>query len=224
MLNIFLRTVLIYLILALCIRLMGKRSLGDLQPNELVTTILISNIAVLPMEEPDMPLLSAILPIAVIAAMEILYAPLSLHFPKLRRLANGSPVVVIHNGVIDQKNLRRLRCTIDDLYASMRQAGYFDITEIDYAVAETTGNISFLPHHAAAPVTAKTMGLKPQKTLVPFLLISDGVRIRATAEALSLSDAWIDKVLKSEGVTQKQVFLMTVDQEQHYTVIRRQNR
>lgn len=220
--NIILRTILLYLLLTLCIRLMGKRSLGDLQPSEMVTTILVSNIAVLPLENPEMKLLHSLLPIGIIAALEMLYAIVSLRFPKLRRLVIGSPVVVIRDGVIQQKNLRRLRCTIDDLYASMRLAGYFDITEIAYAIAETTGNISFLPQYADTPVTAKMMHLKNQKLHIPLVLISDGNLMQSTVRRYHIRRDWLDKVLKANGVSVKQVFLMTVDESLEYTLIRRE--
>ena len=174
MTDIVLRTLVLYLLLTVCLRFMGKRSLGDLQPSEMVTTILISNIAVLPLEQPNESIMNGVVPIVVIAAVEMVFAILSLRFPLLRRMVIGTPIVIIRDGKLLQNNLRRLRCTIDDLYASMRVAGFFDITEIDCAIVETTGNVSFLPRYADKPVTAKMLHLKPQKTPVPQILISDG--------------------------------------------------
>lgn len=197
MLIIFIRSALIYILLTFCMRLMGKRTLGELQPSEMVTTILISNIATLPMEDTTLPLIFGIVPILVFVGFEMICSNLSLRLPKFRKFLIGSPITIIEHGQLNQKNLARMRCTIDDLYVSMRQAGYFDITEIQCAVAETTGNISFLP--------------KSGKTPIPLLLISDGRLIKTTMQQLHLNSKWLHDTLKAQHLTVKTTFLMTVD-------------
>lgn len=219
MLIVFIRAALLYVLLTFCVRLMGKRSLGDLQPSEMVTTILISNIATLPMEDISMPMIFGVVPILVIVGLEIVFSQLSLHLSGLRHLVIGHPVVVIQNGAVIQKNLKKLRCTVDDLYASLRQAGYFDIGKIEYAVAETTGNISFLPKYADSPVTASMLPGKNKETSVPQILISDGKLLPSVMRQYRIDRDWLDKVLKASGVTIKNTFLMTVDQNREYLLI-----
>lgn len=219
MLIVFIRAALLYFLLTFCVRLMGKRSLGDLQPSELVTTILISNIATLPMEDISMPMIFGTIPILVIVGLEMIFSQLSLHFPKLRRLVIGNPVVIIQNGEIQQANLKKLRCTLDDLYGSMRQAGYFDIKQIAYAVAETTGVISFLPKFSDTPVTASMIHLKKETTPVPLVLISDGRLIPSVMRRYKIDEDWLQKVLKAGGVTVESTFLLTVDQNREYHLV-----
>jgi uncharacterized membrane protein YcaP (DUF421 family) len=221
LLIVFIRAAILYLLLTFCVRLMGKRSLGDLQPSELVTTILISNIATLPMEDISMPMLFGSIPILVIVGLEIISSHLTLHFPFFRRLLSGNPVVIIEHGEILQQNLKQMRCNIDDLYASMRMAGFFDVAQIEYAVAETTGNLSFLPKYNDTPVTAKMMHLKPEKTAVPLVLISDGKLISSTKRRYHIPDDWLQKILKANGATIQTTFLLTVDEELTYHLVKR---
>ena len=159
------------------------------------------------------------IPILVIVGLEMIFSQLSLHFPKLRRLVIGNPVVIIQNGEIQQANLKKLRCTLDDLYGSMRQAGYFDIKQIAYAVAETTGVISFLPKFSDTPVTASMIHLKKETTPVPLVLISDGRLIPSVMRRYKIDEDWLQKVLKAGGVTVESTFLLTVDQNREYHLV-----
>lgn len=222
MLIVFIRAACLYFLLTFCVRIMGKRSLGELQPSEMVTTVLISNIATLPMEDISMPMIFGTIPILVIVGLEMIFSKASLHFPFLRKLIIGNPVVVIQKGEIMQQNLKKLRCTVDDLYASMREAGYFDIRQIEYAVAETTGNLSFLPKYADTPVTASMLRRSdkpPKETPVPLVLISDGRLIRSTVRRYHITEEWLDKILKANGATVKSTFLFTVDQNKEYLFV-----
>ncbi len=221
MLIVFIRAALLYILLMFCVRLMGKRTLGDLQPSELVTTILISNIATLPMEDISMPLIFGIIPILVIVGMEMISSKLSLHFPAFRKLCMGNPILLIEDGVILQENLKKLRCTIDDLYSAMRKAGYFDVTKISCAVAETTGTISFLPKYADTPVTASMMRLKSQKIQLPQILISDGKLYPNVMRRYHITDEWLQKILKANGAAVSTTFLLTVDQNLSYYLVKK---
>ncbi len=221
MLIVFIRAALLYILLMFCVRLMGKRTIGDLQPSELVTTILISNIATLPMEDISMPLIFGVVPILVIVGMEMISSKLSLHFPAFRKLCMGNPILLIEDGVILQDNLKRLRCTIDDLYAAMRKAGYFDITQINCAVAETTGTISFLPKYADTPVTTSMMHLKNQEVMLPQVLISDGRLYRSVMRRYHISEEWLQKILKANGAAVSTTFLLTVDQKLCYYLVKK---
>ena len=134
MLTVLIRSVVLYLCIMIFMRLMGKRQLGQLQPAELVISVLISNIVSLPVEDPDVPLLMGIIPVAVLVGLELIVSLLSLRFRSIRTLMGGNPVVIIHNGVVDQGALKNLRFSIDDLMESLRSQGIFDLTQIQYAI------------------------------------------------------------------------------------------
>lgn len=129
------RTVIIYIFIIAAIRIMGKRQLGELQPAELVVTLLISDLAAVPMQESGMPLLDGVIPILVLVAMELLFSGLMLKVPFFYRLISGRPMVVIDNGKLDQQALKRMRVTIGDLVESLREQNVFDIEQIQYAIA-----------------------------------------------------------------------------------------
>ena len=152
MLVTFFRTLILYVVIVFGVRLMGKRQLGELQPSELVVTILISNIATLPIEEVETPLFSGLLPILSLVTFEVIISAINLHSRRMRRVFSGSPVVVIKNGEIDQKKLQELRFSIDDLMAQLRQNQIFALDEVDFAVVETTGKLSVYQKYGARPL------------------------------------------------------------------------
>ena len=131
---VLLRTLVLYLLVIGAVRLMGKRQLGELQPSELVITILISNIATLSLEDEEIPLLHGILPILVLVCFEVLISQVSLKSERIRRWISGSPKVLIRGGVIDQQMMRELRFSVDDLMTSLRTNGVFDIADVQYAI------------------------------------------------------------------------------------------
>ena len=144
MLIIIIRTVLLYLLIVVTLRLMGKKQLGELQPSELVTTIMISNIATLALEDASTPMLMGIVPILMIGSLDVILSGIMLKSTKVRKLVSGTARVIISDGKIDQKEMKNLRYTIDDLTEAMREQGIFDISQVQYAIVETTGKINFL--------------------------------------------------------------------------------
>ena len=162
MLVTFIRTLILYVVIVFGVRLMGKRQLGELQPSELVVTILISNIATLPIEEAETPLFSGLLPILSLVTFEVIISAVNLRCRWLRRVFSGSPVVVIRNGEIDQKRLAELRFSVDDLMAQLRSNQIFAVDEVDFAVVETTGKLSVYQKYAARTLTPKTMEMPDQ--------------------------------------------------------------
>ena len=139
MLVTFLRTMILYLVVVFGIRLMGKRQIGELQPSELVITILISNIATLTIEETDSPMFAGLLPILALMCFEVLTSFLCLKSARLRRIVSGRPIIIIHDGKIDQREMRELRFSADDLMIQLRQNGIFRAEEVEFAVVETNG-------------------------------------------------------------------------------------
>ncbi len=215
MLIVFLRTLILYCVIVFGVRLMGKRQLGELQPSELVVTILISNIATLPIEEIDTPLLVGLLPILSLVVFEVLISVINLHFRPVRRIFSGTPVVVIHHGVIDQQKLRQLRYSADDLMAQLRSQNIYSVSEVDFALVETTGKLSVYQKYLSRPVTGETLSLPdhPEQNSPPLVLVSDG-RINEDYLTLCRKDhRWLNQVIASHQLSLKQVFLLTLDQK-----------
>ena len=209
MLIIMIRTVILYTVIIAAIRLMGKKQLGELQPSELVTTILISNIATLSIEDPTIPMLIGIVPVLMIVCIDVLMSVLMLKSPKFRRAVTGSPKIIISEGIIDRKELEKLRYTIDDVLEAMRAESIFDISEVRYAIVETTGKINFFK---------KTDG----STDPPCVVVKDGITEPDGMEACGLDEKRLKELLTSHGTEKDSVFLMTLGRDGKCTVIRRE--
>lgn len=205
----FVRAMLLYVLVISSIRLMGKRQIGELQPSELVITILVSNIASLPLENPDLPLMFGIVPILVLVCFEVLLSWLSLKHRKLRQILSGSPKIIIRDGKIDRAVLRELRISLDDLMTAMRTNNIFDLSEVQFAIVETTGSISVYQKPDARSVTNGDLKSKPAKGNPPDLIITDGVLLKAGLSAAGLDEAWLNKYLDRHGITRSDVFLLT---------------
>ena len=216
------RTVIIYIFIIAAIRIMGKRQLGELQPAELVVTLLISDLAAVPMQESGMPLLDGVIPILVLVAMELLFSGLMLKVPFFYRLISGRPMVVIDNGKLDQLDLKRMRVTIGDLVESLREQNVFDIEQIQYAIAETNGKISVLLKPEYRQPSCGDLNAVPPDTGVSMIVVDDG---RVSEWALSLCGLdrqWLEKTLKSQHCRIEDVFLMMADRSKKYTLIRKE--
>jgi len=207
MLIILIRTVLLHALVVFAVRLMGKKQLGELQPSELVTTILISNIATLALEDPDLPMMSGVIPIMAIVCLDVFVTVLALKFDKLRRIVTGNPRVIISGGVINQREMKNLRYTIQDLTEAMRDAGIFDISKVQYAVAETTGKINFFEKSAEKSGDP------------PVLIVSDGVIDGSALKDAGLDEGRIRKILFEQKVPLSKVFLLSADKNGNYYIV-----
>ncbi len=171
---VLIRAITIYIFITIAIRVMGKRQVGELKPQELVITILISAVATVPLEDNSMPLSNSLLPILMFISLEILSSAISMKSLSFRNLIQGRPIFIIKNGELQQKELKRLRFTIDDIVDATRQAGVFNLSEIENAVIETNGTLSVQPKSEYAPLTPKVMGIKPKKASFPITVVMDG--------------------------------------------------
>jgi len=216
------RAAILYLSVIILLRLMGKRQLGELQPSELVVTILISNIASIPMQDLSLPMVAGILPTAMLVFLELLMAQLSLKWPKFRRILSGNPVEIIKNGKIDQKALRNLRYSMDDLMEALRTQGYFDPEEIWYAVVETTGSISLLPKYPYQQLNAQMMNLQGEQEPPPLILICDG----SFAPAKEFQNPWSKQrvltVLNAKNIVKADVFLFLGRKDGSFTILKKE--
>lgn len=208
---VFIRSVLIYGIVIFAVRLMGKRQLGELQPSELVITILISNIATLPMEDTSVPLLTGILPVLTLVCFEVIMSWLSLKSKKLRRLISGSPKIIIRDGKIAQQTMRDLRLTVDDLLMALRSQQVFTPEDVQFAIIETTGAVSVYPKASCRTVTQADICIENQSKDPPVVVISDGVIIEKALTALGRDKNWLQKKLCGTGLTTEKIFLAMTD-------------
>lgn len=219
MLIIFLRAILLYVLLIATVRLMGKHQIGQLQPSELAITILISNIATLPVEDPTMPMITGIIPIVTLASLDVLMSWIGLKSKTIRRLSCGKPVIIINNGVIDQLKMRELRFTADDLIESMRAANIFDLSEIQFAVVETTGFVSFYQKYQYRNVTNQDLELKDCSINPPEIVIDDGILYDDALIRTGHNTGWLDHILTEKKLTIKDVFIMMVDCNGQHTIV-----
>ncbi len=211
MLTILLRTVLVYAILIATMRLMGKRQLGELEISELVTTLLISEIASLPILDQSIPLMYAVIPLITILTLEVVLSMILLKCPPLKSLASSRPNVLIRHGKVDQKELRRNRISVDELISEIRQSGFSSFGDIDYAIVEQNGKISVLAKRSAQPPTAKELGIQVSEDGLVHPLIEDGKRNRYNLNLLGLDSAWLEKALAKKGLAERDVFFLGRD-------------
>lgn len=211
MANSFMRTVILYGLLILVIRLMGKRQIGQMEPAEFVVTMLVANLASIPMENPDMPLHAGVVPILTVLGMELILAFLSLRSLWVRKALCGKPVILIENGHILQDSMRKNRITLDELTGHLRQKDVLDLSSVQFAILETNGNLSVFPYPKERPATAKEAGIQARKQFLPLTVISDGKLIRDNLKIAGKDEAWVQRVLAQRHTTLEQTWLLTVD-------------
>ena len=202
---------------------MGKRQLGELQPSELVVTILMSNIATLPIEDINIPMIMGVVPIFTLVCLDVALSNLSLFSRGFRRIISGSPKIIITDGKIDQKQMKKLRFTIDDLMESLRSVQVFDISEVQLAIVETTGKISVYQKQNLQPCTPQDMGINKMCKNPPQLIIDDGEIVENALKFIGLDKKWLNNILKKEQCDLKNVFMMVADEDKTYKLVRRES-
>lgn len=211
MLVSYLRTAVLYLVLIFAIRLMGKRQIGQMEASEFVVTMLVANLAAIPMQDSGIPLYSGLLPILVVLGMELVLSGLLLHSVILRKLFCGKPVILIQDGKVDLPNLRRTRVSLDELCGHLREKSVLDIRTVQYAILETDGNLSVFPYPKFSPASAKDAGVKASPQSLPITLIEDGQLLEQNLILAGKSAAWVKKELEKQGVRQEDTLYFSVD-------------
>lgn len=222
MLLSYIRTILLYLVLLVVIRLMGKRQVGQMEPTEFVVTMLLANLAAIPMQDSGIPLFSGLVPILTILGAELVLSALALRSIWLRRLICGKPVILIENGRILQENLRRTRVTLDELTGHLREKDVLDLRQVQYAILETNGNVSVFLYNKYNPASASDAKVKVQDQYLPVTIVSDGVLLRENLNKADKDGDWVRKVLRSHNVTLEDTWLLTVDAADTVFFIRRE--
>lgn len=212
MLIVTIRTVIMYLTIIAAMRVMGKRQLGELQPSELVTTILISNLASLPIEETDISLIVGLVPIAIIVALEILISVFELRFPKISKLISGNSKIIIKDGNINQNVMNELRYSTTDLLAALRQNMVFDLTEVKLGIIETNGKLNIFTADSG----------EKKKLMIP--LIIDGNINHSGLSYIGLSEDWLSNKLDEKKITVGEVLLFQGDENGDIQIILKESK
>ncbi len=211
MLLTYIRTIILYLILIAVIRLMGKRQIGQMEPAEFVVTMLVANLASIPMQDGAIPIYSGVVPIVTVLGLELVLSGLSLKSIRLRRLLCGKPVILIENGNLLQENLRKTRITLDELSGHLREKDVLDIQAVQFAILETNGNLSVFPYPKERPASARDAGIQARKQYLPFTIISDGRLLQDNLILSGKNQAWLQSILQTHNTTLTDTWLLTVD-------------
>lgn len=209
----FLRTVILYFLIMAGLRFMGKRQIGELEPSELVLTMMLSDLATVPMQDFGIPLLSGIIPILTLLSLSMLLSQLSLCSIRFRRMLCGSPTVLIDHGKPCQAAMKKNRFTIDELLEELRGQGFCDLRDVKYAILENSGQLSILPWPGTQPPSADTLGIKAEdRVSLPVILVNDGRLIVRNLKQCGKSEEWLQKQVRRQGLNDyREVFLLTID-------------
>lgn len=221
MIESYFRTIFLYIVLLVVVRLMGKRQISQMEPTEFVVTMMVANLATIPMEDKEMAISDGLIPILTILGAELLLAFLSLKSILVRKLLCGKPVILIENGNIMQKNLKKNRITLDELTGHLREKDVLDIRSVQYAILETNGNLSVFPYPDARPATAGEAGIPTEKQSLPVTIINDGQVIKHNLKVAGKDMAWVEKQLAKNKLSLDMAYLLTVDGQDNMVLIPR---
>ena len=222
MLISYLRTAFLYLVLILSVRMMGKRQIGQMEASEFVVTMLVANLASIPMQDAAIPLYSGLLPILVVLGMELSLSGLILRSVWVRKFFCGKPVILIDNGKILLENLRRTRVTLDELMGHLRSKDVLDVQTVQFAILETDGSLSVFPYPKERPATAKEAGIRTEKQYLPITIIEDGYVSKENLQKAGKDQAWLEETLCQYQATRQGTLLLMVDQGEHVVLFRKE--
>ena len=218
----YIRTIILYSVLILVIRLMGKRQIGQMEASEFVVTMLVANLAAIPMQDGAIPLFSGLVPIITVLGMELVLSALSIKNLSFRKALCGKPIILLENGNISQENLKRTRVTLDELMGLLRQKDILDPRQVQYAILETNGNLSVFPYPKEKPASAKDAGIQARKQYLPVTIISDGKLLPGNLTVAGKDRRWLDRVLNEKEATIQSTWLLTVDKADHIAFYRKE--
>ncbi len=217
------RTVILYVVAITSVRIMGKRQIGELQPSDLVITLLISQIISIPIQDTDIPLVNTLIPIFLLVGFEILTSVFNMKSIKFRSFMQGNPIIIINDGVLNQKLLKELRFTVDDLLEALRQKDVFDISQVQYAIVETNGQISVLLKAEHDTITREDLKLEAEPQGYKCPVVIDGKIIEQDFTVCNMTAGKVQSIAKKEKMQIKDIMLMTVDAVGNHTIIRKDN-
>lgn len=218
------RTIIMYIFVIAAIRIMGKRQVGDLQPSELVITILISEIASLPLQDTSQPILTGVFSIFTLVSIEVIMSYVFMKFNICRKIFYGNSAIIIKDGKIDQEIMKKLRITVPDLMEVLRCNNFFNIEDVDYAILETNGQLSVLSKQNKKTVALQDMGIKTNDKSYPYLLVSDGKIIKETLKKSNIKEQDVFNKLKEKNLRIDDVLLLTADKYKNFTIVKKEKK
>ncbi len=207
----YFRTIFLYLVLILSIRLMGKRQIGEMDASEFVVSMREANVSAIPMQASGIALYSGLVPILTVLGMELVLSWVIMKSVMLRKFFCGKPVILINEGKILRENLRRTRITLDELTGHLREKDVLDIRTVQYAILETDGNLSVFPYPKDRPASAKDAGIQAKRQYLPVTIIEDGYLSKENLKWAGKDENWLSRVLKEKNARQEDTLLLTVD-------------
>ena len=209
MFTIIIRSIIIYAIVLLVFRLMGKRQLGQMQPFELVLTLIIADLATIPMAEVSVPVLHGIVPLLTLVVLHFILTLICKKSQWISKVISGKPVIIINPNGIDYTAMKGLNLAIDDLFAVLRESGYFSISQIQYAIMETNGKVSVMPKSEFAPATNGDLSNKADESFLPIILVGDGKIMQENLSVANIGETEIKNIIK-DNVEKKEVQIKDV--------------
>lgn len=212
MVTVIIRELIIYILILILFRLMGKRQIGQMQPFEFVLTLIIADLAVIPMSEIALPLVNGIVPLLTLVAFHFVITSLTRKSNTFSRIVSGKPVIIVNPNGIDYLALKKLNITIDDLFEAIRSAGYFNFDEINYAIMETNGKVSVMPKAQKSPVSAEDLKIDKQDSSLPLTIIIEGQFMEENLKLSKYNKDFFYSFLKKHNLNSiKNILLLTID-------------
>ena len=209
--TLIVRSIIIYLLVFWLIRIMGKRQLGEMQPFEFVITLIIADLATIPMAETALPLVHGIIPIITLALLHFVLTFLSMNSLYFRKLINGKPIIVVNPNGVDYNSLKKLNMNFNDLMEGMRGCGYFNLEEVLYAIVQTNGTMVILPRSSYAPLNANAIKLEVEQSSLPIILVSEGKLVKENLNLAKISEDFIFEQYKKQNLNKNDVIFVSIN-------------
>ncbi len=222
MVTIFLRTVIIYLLLIFSMRLMGKRQIGELDLFDLITTLLISELASLPITDSSIPLSHAIIPIITLVTFEVVTSFLLVYFPRLKNILSTRPAVLVRKGQPDRSAMLKSRISADELMSELRQKDVTDISEVEYAILEQNGKITVIQKAPFKTPNAAALGIKSEESGIYHIVVCEGVINKNSLKSLGMSQEELLEKLKASSVPLKSIYIMLINDAKETKIIKKE--
>lgn len=211
MLITFIRAIILYIVVLIVMRLMGKREIGQLQPFELAISIMIADLASIPMTELGIPISNGIIPILGLLSMHLIISFFNMKSIKFRQIICGKPSILVYRGKIDEDVLRKERFTINELEERMRGNNIYSLGDIEYAILETSGQVTIIPKPAKRNTIPEDFGIEPEYEGIPYDLVIDGIVMEENLRKIDKDYNWLKKEVKKFKITPEEALVVTVD-------------
>lgn len=213
MITLIFRTLLVYIFLILIMRLMGKRQIGELEVTDLVATLLLSEIASLPITDPNIPVLHALVPMVILLSLEVFSSYILLRAPKLKKILSATPTFIIKDGILDQAALTATRLSVEELMSEIRQQGLCSLSYVWYAILEKDGRLTILPRTRYSPPTQEQMNITSQEESLMHVIYNGGVYNDMGLSLIGKDRAWLQKQMARRGITLADQFCVTANSQ-----------